>query len=159
MRGLRQQVARLGPVGRMPFAPGSVAAALAVPAAWGLHWAGGFPLLAAATAVAFVLGLWSAGAVLRQRAVIGAVMGQWIALWPLSGGLWWMEAAPEVFPWPGWVGGFVVFRLLAILKPGPVARARRRKGGAGVMLGDAVAGLGAALTVMLAAAISHGVLM
>lgn len=159
MSPLRQELARLGPVGRVPYAPASIAALLAIPAAWGLHWAGGFPLLAAATAVVFVLGLWSAGTVKRPQAVIGAVVGQWIALWPLSGGLWWMGAAPHIFPWPGWVGGFLVFRILASLKPQPVLWAAQRPGALGVMLGDAAAGLGAALAVSLAAAISHGVLM
>jgi len=73
---LRQQVAQLGPIGRVPYAPASLAALLAIPAAWLLHWAGGFPLLLAATAAIFALGLWSAGAVPRPHAVIGAVAGQ-----------------------------------------------------------------------------------
>ena len=48
----------------------------------------------------------------------------------------------------GWVvTGFVLFRLLDIWKPGPVAWAERRfRGGMGVMMDDVVAGaLGAAL--------------
>ncbi len=159
MTALRQQVARLGPIGRVPYAPASLAALLAIPAAWLLHWAGGFPLLLAATAAVFALGLWSAGAVPRPQAVIGAVAGQWIALWPLSGGLWWMGAEPHIFPWPGWVGGFLVFRILDNLKPQPLLSAGQRPGALGVMFGDAAAGLGAALAVMVAAAISHGVLM
>ena len=72
--------------------------------------------------------------------VIDEVVGQWIALMPLSAGLWFAGAPPQLFPWPGWVVGFLLFRLFDIWKPGPVGWADRRKGPTGVMLDDVVAG-------------------
>ena len=47
---------------------------------------------------------------------------------PLSLGLWLAGAPPALFPWPGWVSAFVLFRLFDIWKPGPVGWADRREG-------------------------------
>ena len=88
--------------------------------------------------------------------MIDEVVGQWVALMPLSLGLWAAGAPAHLFPWPGWVGGFVLFRLFDIWKPGPVGWADRRKGPTGVMLDDVVAGVLAALVVTLLAAVAHG---
>lgn len=152
-------------VGLLKPGPGTWGSAVAVPLGWLLHWAGGFPLLAAASVAVFLLGWW---AVAREtdaanpdpaEIVIDEVVGQWVALFPLSLGLWMMGAEPHVFPWPGWVGGFLMFRLFDIWKPGPVGWADRRHGAAGVMLDDVVAGVLAALVVAAAAALAHGVLV
>ena len=43
--------------------------------------------------------------------------------------------------WPTAIGGFAMFRLFDIWKPGPVAWAERLPGGWGVMADDAIAGL------------------
>ena len=91
--------------------------------------------------------------------VVDEVVGQWIALFPLSAGLWLAGAAPQVFPWPGWVGAFVMFRLFDIWKPWPVSWADGLHGATGIMLDDILAGLMAAVVVALAAALAHGVLM
>ena len=91
--------------------------------------------------------------------VIDEVVGQWIALFPLSAGLWLAGAPPQLFPWPGWVFAFVFFRLFDIWKPGPVGWADRRKGPTGVMLDDVLAGAMAAVVVAILAAIAHGLLM
>ncbi len=61
-----------------------------------------------------------------------------------------------LFPWPGWISAFVLFRLLDIWKPGPVGWADRRKGPTGVMLDDVIAGLMAAVLVTLMAGLAHG---
>ena len=87
------------------------------------------------------------------------MVGQWIALWPLSAGLWHAGVAPHIFPYPGWIGGFLMFRLFDIWKPGPVGWADRRHGALGVMLDDVFAGLMAAMAVSIAAYISHSYLM
>lgn len=96
-----------------------------------------------------------------QEVVIDEVAGQLIALLPLSLGLWYAEADPMVFfaAWPGWVGAFLAFRLFDIWKPWLVGRADAMHGALGVMLDDLVAGVFAALLVIVAAIISHGVLM
>ncbi|MDF0602059.1 phosphatidylglycerophosphatase A [Psychromarinibacter sp. C21-152] len=152
-------------VGLLPWAPGTWGTAAAIPVAWVLHGLGGFPLLLAATVLVFALGWWATVDATRgmddhdpSEIVIDEVAGVWVALWPLSAGLWHAGVDPWVFPWPGWVGAFVVFRLFDIWKPGPVGWADRRGDPLGVMLDDVLAGLGAALVVAVAAYISHGVL-
>ncbi|TYB89375.1 phosphatidylglycerophosphatase A [Oceaniovalibus sp. ACAM 378] len=158
-------IATFAYVGLLRPAPGTWGSAVAIPLAWLLHWSGGFPLLVVATALVFVLGWW---ATLRETAdtgddpseiVVDEVVGQWIALWPLSAGLWHAGAEAHVFPWPGWVGAFVMFRLFDIWKPGPVGWADRLHSPLGVMLDDVIAGLMAAVVVALAAGFAHGVLM
>lgn len=159
-------VATFGYVGLIPGPAGTWGSLAALPLGYALHWYGGFPLLAAATAFLTLLGYW---AVLVEvvdehdldpsHVVVDEVVGQWIALWPLSFGLWHMGAPGSLFPWPGWVGGFLLFRLFDVLKPGPVGWADRRKGAQGVMLDDLIAGALAAVLVTLAAAIAHGWLM
>ncbi|MSU91422.1 phosphatidylglycerophosphatase A [Rhodobacteraceae bacterium 2CG4] len=155
-------IASVGFVGLIPFAPGTFGSLAALPGAWVLHALGGFPLLAAATLLVFVLGLWAVGKLPPGSdhdpswVVIDEVAGQWIALFPLSAGLWYAGAAPWTFPWPGWVGAFLMFRLFDIWKPWLVGRADALPGPLGVMLDDVVAGVLAALAVALAAAVAHG---
>ena len=153
-------------IGLLPGAPGTWGSLAALPLGYLLHRLGGFPLLALATLALFLAGWWATA---RETArggdpdpdeiVVDEVIGQWIALFPLSAGLWMMGAPPALFPWPGWVGAFVMFRLFDIWKPGPVGWADRRPGAMGVMLDDVVAGVMAAVVVSAAAAISHGYLM
>jgi phosphatidylglycerophosphatase A len=156
-------IATFGFVGLMPFAAGTWGSLAALPTGYLLHLLGGFPLLAVATAIAYALGYWATRVETFEshdldpsHIVIDEVVGQWIALMPLSAGLWFAGAPPHVFPWPGWVFGFLLFRLFDIWKPGPVGWADRRKGPTGVMLDDVVAGLLAALIVTLLAGVAHG---
>lgn len=74
-------------------------------------------------------------------------IGQWLALTPLlvpallpaSGFQWWMLAA-----------GFVLFRLFDVWKPWPIRWFDRRvKGGLGVMIDDVIAGVFAAVVLVL----------
>ncbi len=150
-------------VGLLRPAPGTWGSLAAIPVAWGLHYWGGFPALIVATIVVFYAGLWASANMTRGREehdpseiVVDEVVGQWLALWPLSGGLWHAGVDPFVFPWPGWVLGFLMFRFFDILKPGPVGWADRRRDALGVMLDDVIAGIFAGLVVMLAAGLFHG---
>ncbi len=159
-------VATFGHVGLLRPAPGSWASAAAIPLAWGLHGLGGFPLLATATVAVFALGLWAVARLTagdadpdRPEIVIDEVAGQWLALWPLSAGLWHAGADPWLFPWPGWVGAFLMFRLFDVWKPWIIGRADRRRDALGVMLDDLLAGIAAALAVAAGAALAHGVVM
>ncbi|MEM6634875.1 MAG: phosphatidylglycerophosphatase A [Pseudomonadota bacterium] len=150
-------------VGLLKPAPGTWGSAAAIPAAWGLHAAFGFPGLAVATGVAFLAGWWATRAVTARigradpsEIVVDELVGMWLALWPLSFGLWQAGAAPGTFPWPGWVAGFLLFRLFDIWKPGPIGWADRMKTPLGVMLDDVIAGVAAAIGVAALAAIAHG---
>lgn len=158
-------IATFGGVGLLHPGPGTWGSAAALPLGWLFHGLGGFPLLALATLAVTLVGWWAAraeeaatGSHDESAIVIDEVAGQWIALWPLSLGLSHAGVDPWLFPWPGWVGAFVAFRVFDIWKPGPVGWADRRPGAGGVMLDDLIAGLLAALLVALAAFIAHGVI-
>lgn len=156
-------IATVGGVGLLRPAPGTWGSLSALPFGYVLHGLGGFPLLLLATAIAFAAGSWAAiqeqtvtGAHDASEIVVDEVVGQWIALWPLSWGLWHAGVDPWIFPYPGWIGAFVLFRLFDIWKPWPVSWADKRAGGFWVMLDDVIAGSIAALGVALAAAVAHG---
>lgn len=153
-------------VGHLRPAPGTWGSAAAIPVGYILHVMLGFPGLALATVLVFVAGWWATLVETRGQAdhdpseiVIDEVAGQWIALWPLSFGLWHGGADPWTFPYPGWIAAFVLFRLFDIWKPGPVGWADRRGDALGVMLDDVIAGVMAALVVALGAYVAHGFLM
>lgn len=160
---LTRAIVTFGYLGLLPGPSGTWASAVAIPLAYALHWLGGFPLLALATAGVYGLGFWATRVELVDQddldprdVVVDEIAGQWIALWPLSAGLWFVGAAAHAFPWPGWVAAFVLFRVFDIAKPGPVGWADRKKGAPGVMLDDAIAGLMAAAVVTALAAVAHG---
>ena len=109
----------------------------------------------------FVVGVWASDAAEEVfgvaddgRIVIDEVAGQWITLLPLlafaptlsfipaeSG--WAASGATEISSFFFWVvTGFVLFRLFDVWKPGVIRWTERRfKGGFGVMIDDAVAGI------------------
>jgi len=158
-------ITSVGFVGLIPLAPGTFGSLAALPLGYAIHVLGGFPALLVATVLAAIVGIWAIGVFTAGREdpdlseiVVDELVGQWIALLPLSGGLWFAGVAPHVFPWPGWVGAFLMFRLFDIWKPGPVGWADRMHSPLGVMLDDVIAGLMAALVVLVAAGISHGLL-
>ena len=160
-----RMIATLFGVGLMRPAPGTWGSAVAVGLGYLIHALFGFPLFVLATGAVFLIGWWATAAAVRGRAdhdpgeiVIDEVVGQWIALWPVSGGLWFAGVSPWLFPWPGWVTAFVMFRLFDILKPGPIGWADRKKNAFGVMLDDVIAGAMAGAVVLLAAGFAHGIL-
>ncbi|MEM8597645.1 MAG: phosphatidylglycerophosphatase A, partial [Pseudomonadota bacterium] len=91
-----------------------------------------------------------------QEVVIDEVAGMMIALWPLSIGLTVTGADWWVWPWPGVLAAFVLFRALDILKPPPINWCERAPGAVGVMLDDLVAGALSALIAAIAAGVAHG---
>lgn len=134
-RGLpvSRMLASAAGLGFVPLASGTVASGLATLAGAGLMRLGplGLPLGAC---VASLLGLWAveAGGEAADDpgwVVIDEVAGQWIALLGL--------AAPTPL---GLLAAFALFRLLDIVKPGPVGWADRQHSAAGVMADDLIAG-------------------
>lgn len=153
-------------VGLLRPGPGTWGSAAAIPFAWGVHWAFGFYGFLAAAVLVLVIGWWATAAYTRgaddhdpSEVVIDEVAGMFVTLLPLSFGLWHAGAAAHVFPWPGWVAGFLLFRLFDVWKPWIIGRLDRNGGMAGVMLDDVVAGFFAALVMAGMAAFSHLVLM
>lgn len=164
MNRLAQMIATVGGTGYLRPAPGTWGSLVALPMAWVIHVIGGFPLLMVAVFASFLVGLWATSVMTKghdnhdpSEIVIDEVAGQWIALLPLSYSAWSMAMDITVF-WPGWVAGFALFRLFDITKPGPVGWADRQHGPMGVMLDDVIAGIFAAIGVMVLAGVWHGVM-
>ncbi len=151
-------------VGHIRPAPGTWGSLVALPWAWALHVIGGLPLLALAIVIAFFKGWWATAKMTEGRdnhdpseIVVDELVGQWIALLPLSYAAWSMEISILAM-WPGWIAAFVLFRLFDITKLGPVGWADRMDTPLGVMLDDVIAGVFAALGVVALAALYHGAL-
>jgi phosphatidylglycerophosphatase A len=157
------QIATVFGIGHLRPGPGTWGSLAALPLAFALLWLGGPWLLVAATVAAVVLGFVAARAEITLgdpdpgHVVIDEVAGQWVALFPVAFGA--VHAGVSDFTlWPGWVAAFVLFRLFDIWKPGPVGWADRQQGASGVMMDDILAGLMAALGVVVLAALAHGVM-
>jgi len=60
--------------------------------------------------------------------------------------------------WPGWIAAFALFRLFDIWKPWIIGKADARGDALGVMLDDVIAGVFAALSVIVLAGLYHGVI-
>lgn len=126
--------------GASPWAPGTAGTALAVliylllP---DMHWLGYLAFLL----LTFAAGVWICDRTSRDLGIHdhgGIVWDEFVGYWIT------MFMAPAGWQWV--LAGFAVFRLLDILKPWPVKWADRQvKGGLGIMLDDALAGIMGAL--------------
>ena len=161
---LAQMIGTIMGVGYIRPAPGTWGSLVALPWAWLLHVIGGLPLLVLAIVVGFFKGWWATAKMTTgqddhdpSEIVVDAVIGQWIALLPLSYAAWSMEISILAM-WPGWIAAFALFRLFDITKLGPIGWADRMNTPLGVMLDDVIAGLFAALGVLVLAALYHGAL-
>lgn len=161
---LARIIGTVGGVGYLRPASGTWGSLAALPLAWGLHMLGGFPLLLAGIALACLTGWWATGVMTAgqenedpSEIVVDELAGQWIALLAVSYPAW-AHGIEVTRLWPGWVAAFVLFRLFDIWKPGPIGAADRRGGPLGVMLDDVIAGVFAAIGVLVLAGLWHGVL-
>lgn len=148
-------------VGYLRPAPGTWGSLAALPLFYGLHLLGGIVATVIGVIAVGAVGYWSTKQMTQgsdnhdpSEIVIDEVLGQWIALLPVSYGA--VFAGADILAlWPGWVVGFAAFRLFDIWKPWLVGRADRRNDAVGVMLDDAFAGVFAAIVVFIAAALYH----
>jgi phosphatidylglycerophosphatase A len=127
-------MATAGGAGYAPFAPGTAGSAVGLviyflTRTWPAVWQLGF------LAVISVVGLWASGVAARHfnredpgEVVIDEVAGQLATLYLTGAGV------------PGAMLGFVVFRILDIVKPWPANRFERLPGGLGIMADDLMAG-------------------
>lgn len=135
--------------GFLPVAPGTWGSLFAIPFVEGAFRLGGFGgLLAFAIAVSLA-GIVASGAVVRLRGegdpspiVVDEVAGQAVALLPVY--LLARSGSPARF-WALALAAFLLFRLVDVVKPGPVGRAEKLPGGLGVMADDLLGGLLVAL--------------
>ena len=135
--------------GLLPKAPGTWGSLAALPFAWLIAWAGGWPALALAIVLVSLVGWWAADRYIIQvghedpgQVVIDEVAGQWLVL---------LLTPPDIV---SYAVGFALFRLFDITKPWPAGWADRAvKGGLGTMLDDLLAGAyGLALMLLFALA-------
>ncbi len=149
-------------VGFLKPASGTWGSLASIPLAWAVWLIGGWPALAVGCIIAFALGCWATADYIKvadnhdpSEVVIDELAGQWIALLPVGIGA--AHAGVSFWAlWPGVLTAFVAFRLFDIWKPGPIGWADRRGDALGVMLDDVIAGVFAAVVVMIGAYISHG---
>ena len=136
MKGLAVFTASFGYVGFFPIAPGTAGSLAALPLFALIRWLGIPGLELGAIVAVFAIGVWAAHgteiAMGRKDpgvVVIDEVLGMLVtlALLPVS--------------IAGVVVGFLLFRVLDVVKPYPAARLEHLHGGLGIMADDAVAGL------------------
>ena len=136
--------------GLVRTAPGTAGSFVALLLGAGmLTWAP--PALPLAAVAAYFAGIWAVRACRAEHdpgwVVIDEFAGQWIAMLAL--------ASPTPL---GLAAAFLLFRLLDIVKPGPVKLAERQGGALGVMNDDVVAGGLAALLIWAARGAWPGIL-
>jgi phosphatidylglycerophosphatase A len=134
MRRLGLFVATCGYLGYVPIAPGTFGSALGLAVFYGVRTTGSVSVEIAAILVIFAIGIWSGtvaehhfGGVDPGPVVIDEVVGMLITLAFLPVNL------------TGAVVGFLVFRVLDVVKPWPSARFEKLPGGLGVMADDGMA--------------------
>ncbi|HEX6163927.1 MAG TPA: phosphatidylglycerophosphatase A [Vicinamibacterales bacterium] len=136
MKGLAVFVASFGYVGYFPIAPGTAGSLAALALFAVIKWIGVTTIELGAIIAVFAIGVWAAHgteAALGRKdpgiVVIDEVLGMLItlAVLPLS--------------WLGIALGFLLFRVLDVIKPYPAAQLEHLHGGLGIMADDAVAGL------------------
>ena len=151
MKRVAMLVATAGGAGYFPIAPGTVGSAVGVviyvlTRGWPLVWQ------AALIAVVSLAGIWAAGVAAKQldredpsQVVVDEVAGQLVTLFAAGAS------------WAGMLLGFLVFRVLDIIKPWPANRFERLHGGLGIMADDLMAGVYGALIVQAAVRLLPGV--
>jgi phosphatidylglycerophosphatase A len=99
-------------VGYIRPAPGTWGSLVALPWAWVVHVLGGFPLLLLGVIAAFFKGWWATAKMTEgsedhdpSEIVIDELVGQWIAVLPLSFAAWSSDIPIHVM-WPGWIAAF-----------------------------------------------------
>lgn len=134
--------------GYAPVAPGTAGSLAALAIAIALHELAGLPAwsFAVLAAALFAPAVWAATQTARGVnikdpgiVVVDEVIGQWIAI-----------AGAQHLNWKSWLGAFALFRLFDIWKPPPVRQLEALPEGLGIVADDAMAGVYAALLLLLA---------
>lgn len=136
MRRLGLFLSTCGYLGYVPVAPGTFGSALGVAVFYAVRSTGSPMVEHTAILVLFAIGIWSTtvaehhfGGVDPRPVVLDEVVGMLITLWLLP-----------VNPLGAFVG-FIVFRILDVIKPFPSGRFEDLPGGLGVMADDGMAAI------------------
>lgn len=153
MRRLALFISTCGYVGYAPFAPGTFGSAAGLLVFYAVRSTGSTTVELLAIVVLFAIGIWSGtaaehhfGGVDPGPIVLDEVVGMLITL-----------ALLPVSPMGAFVG-FVVFRVLDVIKPFPSARFEKLPGGLGVMADDGMAAIYGNLVMRALMAIAPGTL-
>jgi phosphatidylglycerophosphatase A len=129
-------VATCGYLGYVPVAPGTFGSALGLGVFFAVRSTGSVPLEIGVVVLVFAVGLWCGtiaehhfGGIDPGPVVLDEVLGMLITLALLPVNM------------TGAIVGFIVFRVLDVLKPWPSAQFERLPGGLGVMADDAMAAI------------------
>lgn len=136
MRRLGLFIATCGYLGYVPIAPGTFGSAAGLAVFYAVRSTGSVSVELAAIVVLFAIGIWS-GTVAEHHfggtdpgpIVLDEVVGMLITLALLPVNL------------TGAITGFLIFRVLDVLKPWPAAGFEKLSGGLGVMADDGMAAL------------------
>ena len=146
-------IATFGGSGLLPRAPGTWGSLAAIPFAAAINHFAGAIWLVIAIVIAFAAGWWATSVYLGHGkdpdpgpVVVDEVIGQWITI----------VAVPPTAVY--YVLAFLLFRFFDIFKPWPIRWIDRRVPGAlGVILDDVLAGVFAAVVLLIAVWIERGV--
>lgn len=134
MRSIFKHIATIGPVGFFPIAPGTLGTlvALAFVAITNLP----VPLYLVLTAIVIAVGIYASSVVeeITDEKDPGCIVIDEVAGYLVS-----MAFLPTTVFYL--VSSFILFRIFDILKPPPLDRLQRLKGGTGVMADDILAGI------------------
>ena len=148
-------ICTVGYIGYFPVAPGTMGSAAGLVLYAALRLAGVPPLFDGVLIVTlFVVGIWSGthaeryfGGTDPGPGVIDEVVGMLITLFMLP------------VSWPAALAGFLLFRVLDVIKPFPAGRFERLHGGLGMMADDAMSAVYANLLLRLLVWIAPGWLL
>ena len=136
MSRLGLAIASFGYVGFFPVAPGTAGSLAALPLYALVRWVN-HPLFEVAVIVAvFVAGVWSAT---RAEEVLGIEDPGPVVIDEVLGMLMTLALLPLSLT--GVIAGFLLFRVLDVVKPFPAGRLEHAPRGWGIMLDDAMAGV------------------
>jgi phosphatidylglycerophosphatase A len=127
-------VATCGYLGYVPIAPGTFGSAAGLALFAAIRWTGSSGLELAVIVVLLAIGVWS-GNVAEKH--FGGVDPAPVILDEVAGMLITLALIPVNVP--GAIVGFLLFRLLDVVKPWPANRFEALPGGLGVMADDAMA--------------------
>ena len=149
---LATSIATLGFIGHSKFAPGTMGSFVALCFAPLIFLPFSLPIRLLILIFIFFLGTWASEIAAKElgdgdpsAVIIDEVIGQWIALLPLTTLSYFGENTFLGYEFILLACGFLLFRIFDITKVGPVGLAERKfTGGLGIMLDDVVAGILAA---------------
>lgn len=142
MKTIARVVATGFGTGYFPFAPGTVGSGIALLLYWiSQKWMHvSFWTFWGVMIGCFLFGVWASTVVEKEVCHSGGKKDPSIVNWDEMVGMWISVAHFPFNPWV-WGAGFLIFRLLDIVKPPPIRSLQVLPGGWGIMMDDCVAGM------------------